>query len=70
MYSSRQHRQVSRLPSPQTPHSTAIWTVCCHCIVLPQDELQRQRAQLRECSGVSPAQLLQEQQFRAELKER
>lgn len=37
---------------------------------LPQDELQRQRAQVRECSGVSPAQLLQEQQFRKEIKER
>lgn len=36
----------------------------------PQDELQRQRAQLRECGGVSPAQLMQEQQFRQELRER
>ncbi|PRW60029.1 TY4B-J: Transposon Ty4-J Gag-Pol poly [Chlorella sorokiniana] len=35
-----------------------------------RDELQRQRTQLRECSAVSPAQLLQEQQFRRELRER
>lgn len=42
----------------------------CGCRRPVQDELQRQRMQLRECSGVSPAQLMQEQQFRQELGER